>query len=43
MDSETMTQYCKICGEELELDNATDICFSCQSIISNQNMNVKGF
>ncbi len=30
--------HCKICGSEVEENNPTDICYSCQSIMSNMNM-----
>jgi Zn finger protein HypA/HybF involved in hydrogenase expression len=29
---------CKICGGEIESENPTDICYSCQSIMANMNM-----
>jgi Zn finger protein HypA/HybF involved in hydrogenase expression len=32
---------CKICGDFIEEDNPTDICYSCQSIMSNMNLGSK--
>ena len=37
-EDELTTRYCKICGGDIEEDNPTDICYSCQSIMSNMNM-----
>jgi len=33
----------KICSEEIEEGNPTEICYSCQSIMSNMNLRVDGF
>jgi len=41
MDIESMK--CKICSGEIEEDNTTEICYSCQSIMINQNMDFDGF
>jgi len=35
--------HCKICGGDIELDNPTDTCYSCQCIMINLNLGVKGF
>lgn len=34
---------CKICAREIEEDNLTEICFSCQSIVMNQYLDFDGF
>ena len=36
-------RYCEICSGELEDSNPTDICYSCQSIITNMNLGIPGF
>lgn len=37
---EEETRSCKICNGEIEQDNPADICYSCQSIMSNMNLGV---
>jgi len=32
-----MTRHCKICYCAIEEDNDTDICYACQSIMSQNN------
>ena len=39
----TEIKYCKICGSELEANNPTDICYSCQSVMANMNMRSQGY
>lgn len=34
---------CRICGDYLEDDNDTDICYNCQSIMVNINLGIPGF
>ena len=31
-------RYCKICNGGIEPDNPTDICYLCQSIMTNMDM-----
>jgi hypothetical protein len=38
MKGEIMARYCKICGSEIPDDFPTDICYDCQSIMSQGNL-----